>query len=215
MELNPILGLAMVVVLTVLLVIHVRRRTLPERLSAQRYAGLAYALVELYEADDELLCLERLEAEAENGLAFDASPFDRAVLDVTGDRRYRRDERSEVLLQIAERLESMAAMGEASSSEVGVAMNLIESMLTGEDEEPHFFIVEHLRLEGSKAVLQRRPLSEWPTWAEELSHWVGGKPSANPADQLLDIAKRTGVGVDLESFKHARSKLEEKTDGNS
>lgn len=209
MELHPLLGLAMVIALAVLLYIHIYRRNKPARDEAARRRGLAYALVELHEADDELVCLERLEAEAENGLSFDPDPFDRAILDVTGTRRYHRDERSEVLLQVAERLESMVSLGEASPSEVGVAMNLVERMLTGEDEEPHFFVVEHIRLEGGQAVLQRRALSEWPTWAEELDQRHGTAQSPNPADQLLlDVAKRSGVAVDLESFKHARSRLE-------
>lgn len=131
--------------------------------------GLEYALVELHAAEDDEACVERLVAEAENGKGMDPSPFDDAILDVVREHTNRRDLQARALIRAVERLQGMEHMGEASSSEVGVALDVLQELLGGSPAEPSVFITEYLHLEGGEARLVRRPLRDWPSWADDLN----------------------------------------------
>lgn len=137
--------------------------------------GLEYALVELHAGGDEGATVERLRAEAENGRGLDPSPFDDAILDVLREHVMRRDLQARALLRAVECLQGMEQMGEASSSEVGVALDVLQELLGGTPAEPSVFVTEYLHLEGGEARLVRRPLRDWPSWADDLNpahtHW--------------------------------------------
>lgn len=90
--------------------------------------GLKYALLELHLSDDKEETCKRLFEEAQEGHAFDPSPFDDAILDVIGAYVNARDARQAVLSEVAARLRSMVDLGEASTSETSVALALIEEM---------------------------------------------------------------------------------------
>ena len=70
---------------------------------------------------------------------------------------------------LVERLQGMEHMGEASSSEVGVALDVLQELLGGTPAEPSVFVTEYLHLEGGEARLGRRPLRDGPSWADDLS----------------------------------------------
>lgn len=91
--------------------------------------GLTYALLELHRAEDKEATCERLFNEAREGQAFDPSPFDDAILDVLGSYLSVRDARQAALTEVASRLRSMVDLGEASTSEVSVALALLEEMM--------------------------------------------------------------------------------------
>ncbi len=131
--------------------------------------GLEYALVELHAGGDEAATIERLRSEAENGRDLDPSPFDDAILDVLREHVSRRDLQSRALMRAVERLQGMEHMGEASSSEVGVALDVLQELLGGTPAEPSVFVTEYLHLEGGEARLVRRPLRDWPSWADDLN----------------------------------------------
>lgn len=131
--------------------------------------GLEYALVELHASEDEASTLERLRLEAENGRDLDPSPFDDAILDVLREHVVRRDLQARALMRAVERLQGMEHMGEASSSEVGVALDVLQELLGGTPAEPSVFVTEYLHLEGDGARLVRRPLRDWPSWADDLN----------------------------------------------
>lgn len=90
--------------------------------------GLEYALVELHAGGDEEATIERLRSEAENGRDLGPSPFDDAILDVLREHVSRRDLQARALMRAVERLQGMVDLGEASSSEVGVALGVLEEM---------------------------------------------------------------------------------------
>lgn len=72
----------------------------------------------------------------------------------------------------------MEHMGEASSSEVGVALEVLQELLGGTPAEPSVFVTEYLHLEGGEARLVRRPLRDWPSWADDLNPiHTHGEPS--------------------------------------
>ena len=131
--------------------------------------GLEYALVELHASEDEAATIERLRMEAENGRDLDPSPFDDAILDVLREHVARRDLQARALMRAVERLQGMEHMGEASSSEVGVALDVLQELLGGTPAEPSVFVTEYLHLEGDGARLVRRPLRDWPSWADDLN----------------------------------------------
>lgn len=131
--------------------------------------GLEYALVELHAAEDDEACAERLVHEAENGRDTDPSPFDDAILDVVREHTRRRDLQTTALMRAVERLQGMEHMGEASSSEVGVALDVLQELLGGSPAEPSVFITEYLHLESGEARMVRRPLRDWPSWADDLN----------------------------------------------
>lgn len=131
--------------------------------------GLEYALVELHASGDEASTLERLRLEAENGRDLDPSPFDDAILDVLREHVARRDLQAKALMRAMERLQGMEHMGEASSSEVSVALDVLQELLGGTPAEPSVFVTEYLHLEGDGARLVRRPLRDWPSWADDLN----------------------------------------------
>ena len=131
--------------------------------------GLEYALVELHASEDEASTLERLRLEAENGRDLDPSPFDDTILDVLREHVARRDLQARALMRAVERLQGMEHMGEASSSEVGVALDVLQELLGGTPAEPSVFVTEYLHLEGGEARLVRRPLRDWPSWADDLN----------------------------------------------
>lgn len=131
--------------------------------------GLEYALVELHASGDEASTLERLRLEAENGRDLGPSPFDDAILDVLREHVARRDLQAMALMRAMERLQGMEHMGEASSSEVSVALDVLQELLGGTPAEPSVFVTEHLHLEGDGARLVRRPLRDWPSWAYDLN----------------------------------------------
>lgn len=92
--------------------------------------GLTYALLELHRADDKASTAERLYAEAQEGKAFDPSPFDDAILDVLGAHLTVHDARQAALTEVLTALRSKVDLGEASQSETSVAVDLIEGMLS-------------------------------------------------------------------------------------
>ena len=140
--------------------------------------GLEYALVELHAGGDEEATIERLRSEAENGRDLDPSPFDDAILDVLREHVSRRDLQARALMRAVERLQGMEHMGEASSSEVGVALDVLQELLGGTPAEPSVFVTEYLHLEGGEARLVRRPLRDWPSWADDLNPiYTHGVPS--------------------------------------
>jgi len=131
--------------------------------------GLEYALVELHASEDEASTLERLRLEAEDGRDLDPSPFDDAILGVLREHVARRDLQARALMRAVERLQGMEHMGEASSSEVGVALDVLQELLGGTPAEPSVFVTEYLHLEGDGSRLVRRPLRDWPSWADDLN----------------------------------------------
>lgn len=145
-----------------------RRRPLVSSADAYR-RGLEYALVELHAGGDEAATIERLRSEAENGRDLDPSPFDDAILDVLREHVMRRDLQARALLRAVERLQGMEHMGEASSSEVGVALEVLQELLGSTPAEPSVFVTEYLHLEGGEARLVRRPLRDGPSWADDLN----------------------------------------------
>lgn len=145
-----------------------RRRPLVSSRDAYR-RGLEYALVELHAGGDEDATVERLRSEAKNGRDLDPSPFDDAILDVLREHVMRRDLQARALLRAVERLQGMERMGEASSSEVGVALDVLQELLGSTPAEPSVFVTEYLHLEGGEARLVRRPLRDWPSWADDLN----------------------------------------------
>ena len=90
--------------------------------------GLTYALLELHRSDDKEETAERLFNEAREGQLHDPSPFDDAILDAVGAYLSVRDARHEALTEAIMRLRSMVDQGEASSSEVSVALGVLEEM---------------------------------------------------------------------------------------
>ena len=168
-ELDPwaLLSAALLAVILAHLVRLRRSSRAPARDAYRR--GLEYALVELHASGDEASTLERLRLEAENGRDLDPSPFDDAILDVLREHVMRRDLQARALLRAIERLQGMEHMGEASSSEVGVALDVLHELLGGTPAEPSVFVTEYLHLEGGEARLVRRPLRDWPSWAGDLN----------------------------------------------
>ena len=167
-DINP-WALATVALLAIMLA-HLLRRRRPTRSSrdgAYR-RGLEYALAELHLAEDGREVAERLAREAESGRDMDPSPFDDAILDVLREHVMRRDLQARALLRAIERLQGMEHLGEASSSEVGVALDVLQELLGGTPAESSVFVTEYLHLEGGEARLVRRPLSDWPSWADDM-----------------------------------------------
>lgn len=90
--------------------------------------GLKYALLEIHLSDDKEETCKRLFEEAQEGQAFDPSPFDEAILDAIGAYVNARDARQAGLNEAIMRLRGMVDLGEASSSEVSVALSVLEEM---------------------------------------------------------------------------------------
>lgn len=166
---DPWVALSMV--LMAIILAHLIRIWRGQRVPARDayHKGLAYALVELHAAEDDEACIERLTSEAENGKDMDPSPFDDAILDVVRAHTRRRDLQAAALMRAIERLQGMEHMGEASSSEVGVALDVLNELLGGSPAEPSVFITEYLHIEGGEARLVRSPLADWPSWADDLN----------------------------------------------
>ena len=169
-DINP-WALATVALLAIMLA-HLLRRRRPTRSSrdgAYR-RGLEYALAELHLAEDGREVAERLAREAESGRDMDPSPFDDAIMDVVREHAHRDDLQSLALVRVGDRLQSMLDLGEASQSEVGVGMNVVEELLGGcsAEGETVMVVTEYLHLRGGRPVLVRRPLSDWPSWADDM-----------------------------------------------
>lgn len=90
--------------------------------------GLKYALLEMHLSDDKEETARHLFEEAQSGKFHDPSPFDDAILDVIGSYLNARDARQAGLHEAIMRLRDMVDLGEASSSEVGVALGVLEEM---------------------------------------------------------------------------------------
>lgn len=131
--------------------------------------GLEYALTELFLARqkgkaEEMDAADELEWQADAGSQVDPSPFDRAIMDVLRNRRVLEELEHGVLMRVHDRLASAAHLGEASQSEVGLALHIVGEIMGWEGEEPAVFVPAYYRLAGGVVQHVRRPLHEHPSW---------------------------------------------------
>ena len=127
---TPNFWLLIAIVLLAVAIVWAATRKQPTR-SGREVAyenGLKYALLEIHLSDDKEETCRRLFREAQEGQEFDPSPFDEAILDAIGAYVSVRDARQAGLNEAIMRLRGMVDLGEASSSEVGVALGVLEEM---------------------------------------------------------------------------------------
>jgi len=131
--------------------------------------GLNYALTALYRASstgtEEATAL-RLMSEA--GDPFESGPFDEAIMDVLGWYEAHREVRTHALWEVVDALNDMKLKGAASLEQVDTALGVVARLISESQEEPDVFCVEYLGKRDGEAYLSRRPLSDWPSWAQEL-----------------------------------------------
>ena len=133
---TPNFWIMVVLVLLAVAIVWASNRARPIR-SGREVAyenGLQYALVELHKAFDKEQVAERLFEEANEGKLQDPSPFDDAILAVLEAYVATRDTRERVLTEAIERLEAMERLGEASSCEVSVGLDVLTKMLHADTE---------------------------------------------------------------------------------
>lgn len=134
--------------------------------------GLAYALTALFRSTDDEATVLRLVSEA--GDAFEHDPFDDAIMDVLLWFNDRREVRVNAMWEVIDALNDMKLKGEASTEEVDTALDVVARLLSENQEEPEVFCVEHLAKRDGEAYLGRRPLRDWPSWAQELRESIHG-----------------------------------------
>lgn len=155
---------------------HVVRKRQTRKAIADRQAyerGLEYARAQIAEYDGHPDAIRELRLDAECGMDMDPSPFDEAVLYVLAQHAARIESenkiKSKTLLDVLTRLHEMGAKGEVLTSEIGRVLELLEGLLAGGQEDCEFFITEYLVLNSGQASIVRRPLADWPFWANNLN----------------------------------------------
>ncbi len=152
------------------------RRRQTRKIIADRQAyerGLEYARAQIAEHNGHPDAIRVLRLDAQCGMEMDPSPFDEAVLYALAQHAARIESenkiKSKTLLDVLTRLHEMEAKGEVSASKISGGLELLEKLLAGEKGNCGFFITEYLVLNSGQASIVRRPLADWPFWANNLN----------------------------------------------